>query len=238
MDAENVRAESRLPERNPHSKIASSSAASGLRCGEVSLTSGTTKMQAFHRFLLLGFLGLMAANASGQDHWPRFRGAEGTGVAADHENLPERWTATDNVAWSTEIPGLGWSCPIVWGDRVFLTSVVADESNVQPKKGLYLGRGVRKPAKGVHHWMVHCFDLKSGDEVWTHEAHVGTPKVPRHPKSTYASETATTDGERLYVMFGDLGLFCYDLEGTRFGVTKSCRGRRSSTMARQLRRRA
>ncbi|MCH8222626.1 MAG: PQQ-binding-like beta-propeller repeat protein, partial [Chloroflexi bacterium] len=107
----------------------------------------------------------------------------------------------------------GWACPIVWGDKVFLSTVVSDEENRRPKKGLYLGRGVRTPAKGVHHWMVYCFDLKTGSELWKHEAHTGEPKVPRHPKSTYASETPTTDGKRLYVLFGDVGLYCYDLEG-------------------------
>ncbi len=91
--------------------------------------------------------------------------------------------------------------------------VVSDAANVTPSKGLYLGQGVRDPAKGVHHWMVYCFDLKTGKELWKHEAHAGQPKVPRHPKSTYAAETPTTDGERLYVLFGDLGLYCYDFEG-------------------------
>ena len=78
---------------------------------------------------------------------------------------------------------------------------------------MYLGEGVRDPAKGIHHWLVHCFDLNTGKELWKHEAHTGRPKVPRHPKSTYASETPTTDGERLYVLFGDLGLYCYDRNG-------------------------
>ena len=96
------------------------------------------------------------------------------------------WTTTENVKWVADIPGWGWSCPIVWGDRVFLTSVVSEEENVTPSKGLYLGQGVREPAKGVHHWMVYCFDLNTGKEIWKHEAHAGQPQVPRHPKSTYA----------------------------------------------------
>jgi outer membrane protein assembly factor BamB len=91
--------------------------------------------------------------------------------------------------------------------------VVSDEQNVTPGKGLYLGEGVREPAKGIHHWLVYCFDLNTGKELWKHEAHTGQPQVPRHPKSTYASETPTTDGQRLYVLFGDLGLYCYDLDG-------------------------
>ncbi len=154
-----------------------------------------------------------SAGAWAQDTWPRFRGPNADGVAPDNAGLPTTWTTTNNVKWVADVPGWGWSCPIVWGDRVFLTTVVSDVANVTPSKGLYLGQGVRDPAKGIHHWMVYCFDLNTGKELWKHEAHTGQPKVPRHPKSTYASETPTTDGERLYVLFGDLGLYCYDFNG-------------------------
>lgn len=156
---------------------------------------------------------VMPPSAHGQNNWPRFRGANADGVAQDNSGLPTTWTSTDNVKWVADVPGWGWSCPIVWGDRVFLSTVVSDEENLTPGKGLYLGGGVRNPSKGIHHWMVYCFDLNTGKELWKHEAHTGRPVVPRHPKSTYAAETATTDGERLYVLFGDLGLYCYDLNG-------------------------
>ena len=161
----------------------------------------------------------MAAPADGSslkglsDNWPRFRGANADGVAPDNPRLPERWSKTENVKWVTDVPGWGWSSPIVWGDKVFLTSVVSEEPNETPKPGLYLGQGVKEPAKGIHHWLVHCFALDSGKLLWKREAHAGEPVVPRHPKNTYASETATTDGQRLYVLFGDLGLYGYDLNG-------------------------
>ncbi|MDP6060536.1 MAG: serine/threonine protein kinase, partial [Pirellulaceae bacterium] len=115
------------------------------------------------------------SESAGQQSWPRFRGAAATGVAADHPRLPTTWSATENVAWSTEIPGWGWSCPVVWGNNVFLTTVVPDEENEKPKKGLYLGQGRREPPKGDHHWLVYCLELDSGDVLWKHEAHVGRP---------------------------------------------------------------
>jgi len=161
--------------------------------------------------LITACLGTVAAAA--EDNWPRFRGPAADGVAPDNARLPTTWTTIDNVQWVADVRGWGWSSPIVWGDRVFLTTVVSDEKGATPSKGLYLGQGVREPAKGIHHWMVYCFDLHTGKEVWKHEAHTGNPKIPRHPKSTYASETPTTDGKRLYVLFGDLGLYCYDLDG-------------------------
>jgi len=156
---------------------------------------------------------LVQPSVHGQDNWPRFRGPNADGMAPDNAGLPTTWTTTENVKWVADVPGWGWSCPIVCGDRIFLSTVVSDENNLTPSKGLYLGQGVRDPAKGIHHWMVYCFDLNTGKELWKHEAHSGQPKVPRHPKSTYAAETATTDGERLFVLFGDLGLYCYDLNG-------------------------
>lgn len=136
-------------------------------------------------------------------------------MAPDNAGLGTKCTTTENVKWVADVPGWGWSCPIVRGHRVFLTSVVRDEKNLTPSKGLYLGEGVRDPTKGIHHWSVHCFELNTGKELWKQEAHTGQPKVPRHPKSTYASETPPTAVERRYVMFGDLGLYCHDLSGER-----------------------
>lgn len=146
-------------------------------------------------------------------NWTRFRGPNGDGVAADDPRLPDKWSKTENVKWVTDVPGRGWSCPVVVGDKVLLTSVVSDGEKTDPKPGLYLGAGVKAPPKGVHHWLVFCFDFKSGKQLWKHQAHAGEPAVPRHPKSSYAAETPTTDGERLFVLFGDVGLNAYDLNG-------------------------
>ena len=167
---------------------------------------------------ILFFFWLLAAvcwsSATGaENQWFRFRGPNAEGVAPDHHGLPITWTTTKNVQWVADVPGWGWSCPVVWNDRVFLTTVIADQPTRVPSKGMYLGEGVREPAEGVHRWMVYCFDLNTGQVLWKHEAHTGQPQVPRHPKSTYASETPTTDGRRLYVLFGDRGPWCCDLQG-------------------------
>jgi outer membrane protein assembly factor BamB len=170
------------------------------------------KMQAKLLIAIFALAG-WTAECLGQEYWPRFRGPQATGVAPDDARLPATWSQTENVKWAVDVPGWGWSCPVVWGDKVFLTTVVSDAESETPKKGLYLGQGVREPSPGIHHWWVYCFDLKSGAVNWRHEAHTGQPTVPRHPKSTYATETPTTDGERLYVLFGDVGLYAYDLDG-------------------------
>ena len=176
-------------------------------------------MKAVVRALLIALVvhvPLPAAVAA-SDNWPQFRGGSGTGVVADDPRLPDSWSATENVAWRTEIPGRGWSSPIVWGDRIFVTSVVADVQYAGPRPGLWLpdaGSYIQgAPPPGRHAWMVFCVDLASGAIRWQQTAHSGPAPAPKHPKNTFASATPVTDGERIYVLFGNLGLFAYDLDG-------------------------
>lgn len=145
------------------------------------------------------------------DRWPQFRGPESVGVAED-SGLPDTWSSTHNVAWRTEIPGAGWSSPVVWGDRIFLTSAISAEPKEPPKKGLYFG-GNRGAPGDQHRWMVYSIDWKTGKILWEREVHRGVPKSARHLKNTYASETPVTDGERLYAYFGNIGMFCFDYKG-------------------------
>lgn len=78
---------------------------------------------------------LLSIATRAQENWPRFRGADGAGVAQDNPMLPETWGREENVQWVTDIPGLGWSSPIVWGDRVFITSAYSDKEQDKPKEG-------------------------------------------------------------------------------------------------------
>ena len=121
----------------------------------------------FRALALLGALTWMQApGAAESDNWPQFRGPDGTSVVADDPRLPETWSATENVAWKTPVPGLGWSSPIVWDDRVFLTTVVAEEDYEGPQPGLYLPESglttVDGMQPGTHRWTVICLDLDSG----------------------------------------------------------------------------
>lgn len=170
-----------------------------------------------HRFSFgLQTLSVLLAVASGlanaQTNWPQFRGPGSRGVALGTA-LPEHWSATENVAWKTPLPGRGWSSPIVWGTRIFLTSVVNTGSAEEPKKGLYFGGNRLTPPDSVHHWKVYGLDLESGRVLWKRQVHEGKPQTAIHLKNSYASETPVTDGERVYVLFGNLGLYCFDLDG-------------------------
>ncbi len=155
---------------------------------------------------------LLALPLGAADSWPQFRGPQSTGVA-DDPALPETWSATRNVVWKTEIPGNGWSSPVVWGDRIFLTSVISTVAPEAPKKGLYFGGNREGIPADEHRWMVYAVDWKTGKIVWEREVHRGSPRSSLHLKNTYASETPVTDGERVYAYFGNLGLFVFDMDG-------------------------
>ena len=146
------------------------------------------------------------------ENWPQFRGPEARGVS-DTKGLPDTWSATENVLWQRDVPGRGWSSPVVWGDRLFLTTVVDIGESEEAKKGLYFGGDRPEPPPGVHQWKVLCFALDSGEPLWEKLVHEGMPPTSRHLKNSYASETPVTDGEHLYVYFGSLGLFCFTLDG-------------------------
>lgn len=168
--------------------------------------------------LWLGLHVIATRGAEAPIRWPQFRGPGSLGVA-ENPNLPDRWSTNQNVAWKVDVAGRGWSSPIVWDNRVFVTTVVSDGDMEPPKKGLYFG-GDRKQIPGeAFHWLVLCLDLNSGRELWRREAHAGPPSNPLHVKNSYASETPVTDGERVYAYFGNVGLFCYDLAGKPLWAT-------------------
>lgn len=145
-------------------------------------------------------------------NWPQFRGPGARGIGTG-DALPDRWSATENIAWKTDIPGRGWGSPIVWGDKVFLSSVINSGESEEPKKGLYFGGNRPDAPTTVHRWVAYCIDLKSGDLLWEKTIHEAPPESSIHLKNSYASETPVTDGERVYFYFGNLGIFAFDLDG-------------------------
>ncbi len=145
-------------------------------------------------------------------NWPQFRGPGARGIGTG-DVLPDSWSATENVAWKTDIPGRGWGSPIVWGDKVFLSSVINSGESEQPKKGLYFGGNRPDAPTTIHRWVAYCFDLNSGTILWEKGLHEAPPESSIHLKNSYASETPVTDGERVYFYFGNLGIFAFDLEG-------------------------
>ncbi|PYR37384.1 MAG: serine/threonine protein kinase [Acidobacteria bacterium] len=152
--------------------------------------------------LLFGLLTLPAASATEQ--WPRFRGTQ-NGAVADDPSLPDTWSETENVVWKTAIPGMGWSSPVVWDDHIFITSAISAGQEKPPVAGLYDEHDHVKAA-AEQRWVVYDIDFKTGRIRWQRELRAGQPPLLRHVKNSYASETVVTDGDRVYVYFGSIGL--------------------------------
>jgi len=153
--------------------------------------------------LVAGFGGVAAAGAG--NNWPQFRGPGGSGISDSPESakVPTNWDRTNNVAWRIEVPGRGWSSPIVWGDKVFVTTAV---SLVDP---------ARPSSKDQHAWLVIAYALETGKNLWEHEVHKGVPGGI-HMKNSYASQTPVTDGRRVYAWFGGIGILtAINTDGTR-----------------------
>ena len=169
--------------------------------------------------------------------WPQFRGPDANPVGT-HAQLPDRWSKSENVEWVTPIPGRGWSSPIVVGNRVFLTSVTTEGKSKAPQTGVdfsndYVAelvkqglkeeeivarlteRDIELPHEVILHYFLYCLDLDTGAVSWTQEFHTGRPPGGRHRKNSFASETPVSDGQRVYVYIGNLGLYAYGLDGKK-----------------------
>jgi len=179
---------------------------------------------------------LIAATVYAQDMaWPQFRGPQSNPVGT-HARLAERWSKTENVEWSKEIPGRGWSSPIVTGGKIYLTTVTTDGKSKPPqigteysneyvaelqKQGLPIEeiikrvteRDIELPNEVTLHYLLYRLDLKSGKVEWTKEFHTGRPPGGRHRKNSFVSETPVTDGKFIYVYVANLGVWAFDLKG-------------------------
>lgn len=147
--------------------------------------------------------------------WTQFHGGALGGVRTDVK-LPAEWSTTKNVAWSTEIPGQAWSSPVTWKGKIFLTTAVREgelAKKDQPIKGLYMGGERTKAPEVSYTWKVLCVDEETGKILWDKAVHKGTPDKGKHIKNSYASETPVVDADRLYVCFGNIGLFAFDHQG-------------------------
>jgi outer membrane protein assembly factor BamB len=157
--------------------------------------------------VLSAFLPLRAQN------WPSFRSQHASGVA-NGKPVPASWDAQKNIniAWKVPIPGLAHSSPVVWGDKVFITTAVSGDPKTDFLPGFYL-KADTAGDMSKHTWKVYCLNKKTGRIVWERVSYEGIPRTKRHIKASFANSTPATDGNYLVVLFGSEGLFCYDLKG-------------------------
>jgi len=173
-------------------------------------------MKKSYTFICILAISLITVSLFAQSestNWPQFRGPSARGIAED-SSPPVNWDVEkgQNIKWKTKVPGLGFSCPVIWGNRVYLTTAISGLEDPEVKVGLY---GSIDPVddKTIHTWKVLCYDINSGKLLWDQTSCTGVPKVKRHPKSTHANPTIATDGKYSIAFFGSEGLYCYDLDG-------------------------
>lgn len=166
---------------------------------------------------LFVFLASLSFTAFSAD-WPQWRGPSANGVA-DDARPPATWSATENIAWKVDVAGRGHSQPVVWGDRVFLTTDIEGEElpGVKPPKHMMGTQEFTHPDwSGVNHKQtlkVLCYSASNGKLLWEQTAYEGQPFDYKHRRNTYASPTPVTDGKTLFVYFESLGFYAYALDG-------------------------
>ncbi len=187
-------------------------------------------------------LPLHADTGTASANWGHWRGPTGNGTAPDADP-PTEWSESENVKWKVAIPGAGSASPIVWGDRVFVTTAVgtngkadgsktpSSEGRAEQRRGGDRARradgdrrrrpgGRGRPGGGgagkpqeTQRFQLLCLDRSTGDILWQRTAAETLPAEGHHPDHGFASASPFTDGERVYAHFGTRGLFCFDFEG-------------------------
>ena len=188
--------------------------------------------------IILSFIVVIAgAQQTFAQSWSQFRG-DAANPVSENTSIPDKWSTSENVEWTAEVAGRGWSSPIVVGNKIFVTAAVTDGESKSPqvgtnysneyvaelaKQGLskeeiekrVMERDFELPDEVNLHCYLYCLDLTTGKELWKHEYHTGKPPGGRHRKNSFASETPVTDGEHVFVYATHVGLFAYTLDGSQ-----------------------
>src|SRR5262245_33619780 len=167
---------------------------------------------------------VVGSASSDPAHWPQWRGPFFNGVA--RTAAPVEFNDTKNIKWKIAIPGRGFSTPVIWGDRMFLTTAVPTGKVAQAEpqteqaqnpgggRGQGRGPGGGSAANEEHKFVVMCLDKKTGKTIWERVAKTATPHEGYHRQyGSFASNAPLTDGRYLYASFGSRGIYCYDLNG-------------------------
>ncbi len=161
---------------------------------------------------LLGLLLVAAAPLDADSNWPSWRGPLGTGFAPDADP-PLVWSERENVAWKLALPGKGHSSPIVWGERLFVTTAVPHGEAVEPKPETAPGAHDNILVTHHHRFLVIAVNVRSGKVDWMRAVRTELPHEGGHYSGSYASASPVTDGELVFASFGSRGVFCLDLDG-------------------------
>jgi len=166
-------------------------------------------------WVLIGLLAVVPARAQDQrpeDHWPMWRGPFGTG-AAPHADPPVEWSEERNVRWKTALPGLGHSSPVVWGNRIFLTTAIPVGAALPPRLSRAPGAHDNRPVTHKQQFVVLAVNRSDGSIAWQRPVHEELPHEGWHQTASAASISPVTDGRHVIASFGSYGVYCLDVDG-------------------------
>lgn len=166
----------------------------------------------FAKLMMTVLFGGAASNdADAQHAWPQWRGPLGTGVAP-HAKPPLHWSDTENIRWKVALPGKGHSSPIIWGDRIFLTTAIPQGDPAKPR---FVRPGAHDNLSSTyqHEFAVLAVDRKSGKILWQKTMAKDLPHEAGHVTASLASASPVTDGEHVFASFGSRGVYCLDFSG-------------------------
>ena len=175
--------------------------------------------RAFRNIAVLGtvlLFGIIASGISGEGDWAYWRGPDSDGMARG--DAPLNWSDTENVRWKIPVPGLGQSSPVLWGDRIFITTAIQTGSAPKKEPAPKSGRGgfnmAAQGPQAEHKFDVLCIDRKTGEILWQRTATTAAPHEGFHGQyGSFASNSPVTDGRHVYAFFGSRGIYCYDMDG-------------------------
>ncbi len=175
------------------------------------------KSKTFSKLFFYLSLGCILMSCQSEDkyvnQWPQFRGPYASGVV-ETDNLPDNWDVKtgENIRWKTEIQGLGHSSPVIWDDKIFITTAINTLGDDSLKVGLY-GDVSNYNDSVIKEFRLICIDKNNGQILWNKLAHKGVPKTKRHTKASHADPTPATNGKYVTAFFGSNGLYCYTMDG-------------------------
>ena len=178
-----------------------------------SVALGNARMRSSAVVLSALLLALSPVASKSRDaNWAQFRGPNASGVS--ETPAPVTWDigSGEAVRWQTAIPGLGHACPIIWGDRIYLTTAVKPGKKPEVKIGLY-GDIDSYSETEIHQWRLLSLNRATGAVVWDKLVLESVPRTQRHTKATHCNSTPATDGKRIAAILGSEGLFCFDING-------------------------
>jgi outer membrane protein assembly factor BamB len=163
-------------------------------------------------FALWGAAFAQRSGAGAEQNWPQWRGPLGTGVAPGGQP-PVTWSEQKHIRWKTAVPGKGHSTPIVWGERIFLTTAIPYGEAVKPRLPSRPGAHDNLAMTHRHEYVVLALSRKSGKILWQRTVNKDLPHEAGHVTASLASASPVTDGERVFAFFGSRGLYCLDTDG-------------------------